>query len=255
MTTKRLIPLALAGALLSPVFSLGLGVDVASAKCTYKVPQLIIPRYAAKNPGLKHTKQYGIRDYVPGSALPQILEYGLGRDKTSKPIGSSIQSGNILIGGHSSNRIYANQQSFFRFGLKKSTTWLKSRKLPTTGLISARQPAPFAYLGNLKAGDPIIIIDTACRKHTFKVLGGSFETIRPNQSSYAFSLPRNAPGKMRADQLYAANGPLLRSTGITSGNALSSNAKMLTLYGCFKVGTNPTALRKIVRAVWVSTGR
>lgn len=255
MTTKRVIPLALAGALLSPVFSLGMGADVASARCTHKVPQLIIPRYDDTNPKLSHTKQYGIRDYTPGSALPQILEYGLGRDKTSKPIGATIQSGNILIGGHSSNRVYANPQSFFRYGLKKSTTWLRSKRLPTTGLISARQPAPFAYLGNLRANDPIIIIDTACRKHTFKVLGGSFETIRPNQAAYAFSLPKNSGSARRADQLLNANRDLLRSRGITTPAQLSTNAKMLTLYGCFKQGNNPTALRKIVRAVWVSTGR
>jgi hypothetical protein len=271
MLTKRLVPLTLAGALLAPVFSLGLGIgaDVAdAASCPTKrrtISRMTLPAHG----GFTTSKTFTIRGYS-GTGTPAVLHYGLGRDASTpypSPTTGALSSGNMLIGGHNTTRLFYNKNSydyhmvFLKQNPKPSSTaslarrtawltkhnaWMKARKLKTTPH-AKKNPAPFAHIQTLRSGQ-IIKVRSGCWVHSYKVLAGTHETINPNQATYALRPPQ----KTKATSVFTSNATLLRSVGVTSATALSSSSKLLTMYGCVQIGNDYAAKRKIVRAVWVS---
>ncbi len=263
MTTKRLISLALAGALLSPVFSLGVGigvdvVDAASCPSNRRsIARLTLPAHG----DFQTSKTFALRGYS-GPGTPDLLHYGLGRDTDSAAPGAA---GNMLIGGHSSTRLFygKNNYEYHEKFLKaypqpsasasaarrqawtaRQQAWLRARGL-TTAPHARKNPAPFANLLSLRAGQ-VIKVRVGCWVYDYAVLGGAHETINANQATYALRSPTGA----RATSIFTANASRLRSAGVSSASALTSSAKLLTMYGCVRVGLDPAAKRKIVRAVY-----
>lgn len=261
MTKKRLIPIALAGALLSPVFSLGLGasvVDAATCPANRRsISRLTLPAHG----GFYSSKTFAVRTYS-GPGTPDLLHYGLGRDIGSAAPGAA---GNMLIGGHSSTRLFYGKNNFEyhmkflkaypkpsssaslarrRAWTARQQAWLRARGL-TMAPHARKNPAPFAHLLSLRAGQ-VVKVRVGCWVYNYAVLGGAHETINANQASYALRRPTGT----RATSIFTANASRLRTAGVTSASALSNSSKLLTMYGCVKVGLDPAAKRKIVRAVY-----
>ena len=269
MTTKRLIVLALAGALLSPVFSLGLGVDIADAAVCPTNRRTISRMTLPIHGGFTSAKTFTIRGYS-GAGTPEVVHYGLGRDSSTpypNPLTGALATGNLLVGGHNTTRLFYGKNNydyhmvFLRQNpkppstaslarrtawLTKHNSWMRARRLTVTPH-ARKNPAPFAHIQTLRAGQ-IIKVRSGCWVHSYKVLAGTHETINPNQSTYALRPPQST----KASSVFSSNATLLRSAGISSASALSTSAKLLTMYGCVRIGSDYAAKRKIVRAVWVS---
>ncbi|MEN9792610.1 MAG: hypothetical protein RL330_688, partial [Actinomycetota bacterium] len=92
----------------------------------------------------------------------------------------------------------------------------------------------------------VIKVRVGCWVYDYAVLGGAHETINANQATYALRSPTGT----RATAIFSANASRLRSAGVSSASVLTNSAKLLTMYGCVRVGLDPAAKRKIVRAVY-----
>lgn len=278
MFPRRLLPFALTAALLTPVISLASVVDTADAaracpKNRRGIARITMPAHGK----VKSAKTYGVLPYS-GPGTPDILHYSLGRDASTPfpdPTTGALNPGNMLVGGHSSTRLFYGKTNFeyhARFlrenprpksgkaltrWKKANAAWLKANKL-TKAPHKKKNPAPFASIEKLKAG-AIIKVRSGCWVHTYKVLGGSHETINPDQTLYALQPPQG--DRAAAIMGTKANAAILKAAKVTQAAVLAdaNSSRLLTIYGCVKIGNDVAAKRKIVRAVhtgktWTTKG-